>query len=117
MRNSERRKFKRLPIRLDLSCRKVDSAREEFHTGCTLNVSPGGVFFETPSKAFKPGNVLKVELSIPPTEGLLEFGGRITSFARVLRTSQFADSHTDAGLGLDKYGVALEFSQPPKLCT
>ena len=117
MNSSEKRKFKRLPITLGLSCRKVGSTAEKFHKGCTVNVSPGGLYFETADDAFKPGNLLKVELSIPPTAGLLEFGGRISGFGRVSRTCSICDSRTDADLHSDRYGVALEFCQSPKLCT
>jgi len=81
-----------------------------------VNVSPGGLYFETADDAFKLGNLLKVELSIPPTAGLLEFGGRISGFGRVLRTCIVCDSRTDANLHSDRFGVALEFCQPPKLC-
>lgn len=117
MNSSEKRKFKRLPITLGLSCRKVGSTVEKFHKGCTVNVSPGGLYFETATDAFKPGNLLKVELSIPPTAGLLEFGGRISGFGRVLRTCSIRDSCTDTNWHSDRYGVALEFCQPLKLCT
>ncbi len=117
MNSSEKRKFKRLPITLGLSCRKVGSTAEKFHKGCTVNVSPGGLYFETPDDAFKLGNLLKVELSIPPTTGLLEFGGRILGFGRVLRICSIRDSRTGANLHSDRYGVALEFCQPLKLRT
>jgi len=117
MNGPERRKYKRLSTKLDLSCRKVGSIQEEFHTGRTVNVSPGGLYFETVATTFKPGNLLpgnllRVELSIPPTMGLLEVGGRISGFARVLRTCNIDDSLLSA-----KYGVALEFCQSPKLST
>ena len=107
MNSPEKRKFRRLPITLGLSCRKVGSAAEKLHKGCTVNVSPGGLYFETVDGAFETGNLLKVELTIQPTAGLLEFGGRISGFGRVLRTC----SHSG------KYGVALEFCRSPKLCT
>jgi len=108
MNSSEKRKFKRLPIMLDLSCRKVGTETEELYKGYTVNVSPGGVYFETTEDSFEAGNLLKVELSIPPTVGLLELGGRISGFGRVLRT--------DVEMQSDKYGVAMEFCRSPKLC-
>jgi hypothetical protein len=103
MKRSEKRKFELLPVTLDLSCRKVSSTAEKSHAGCTVNVSPGGLYFETTNDVFKPGNLLKVELSIPPTTGLLEFGGRISGFGRVLRTCNIFDSrskplHIPAGM-------------------
>ena len=110
---SEKRKYKRLAVNLDLSCRKVGPPAENFYTGRTVNVSPGGLYFETAADVFKPSNLLKVELSIPPTAGLLELGGRISGLGKVLRTH---DSHTDTNLPPGRYGVALEFYRSPKLC-
>ena len=107
----EKRKFKRLQITLDLSCRKVGSTTEKLYKGSTVNVSPGGLYFETVDDVFTPGNLLKVELSIPPTAGLLEFGGKVAAFAKVLRASDLSDTLSS------KYGVAVQFCQSPKLCT
>jgi hypothetical protein len=112
MNSSEKRKFKRLPITFGLSCRKVGSTTEKLYKSCTVNISPGGLYFETADDAFMPGNLLKVELSIPPTAGLLEVGGKIAAFAKVLRTSDLSDT-----LSSNKYGVALQFCRSPKLCT
>lgn len=116
MNSTERRKYKRLPIRLELSCRRDDSTEKESHTGCTTNVSPGGLYFETSADVFKPGNLLKVELSIPPTTGLLETGGSVSGLGKVLRTENICGTHKDTGQFLVRTGVALEFSQPLKLC-
>jgi hypothetical protein len=114
MDQDERRKYKRLGIRFDLSCREVGSATHRAHSGSTVNVGTGGLYFETKDVSFKPGSLLEVELSIPPKRGLLEFGGRISGFARVLRTDSISAQGTafDAG----KYGVALQFCRSPRLC-
>jgi hypothetical protein len=116
MDRAERRKFKRLPITLDLSCRKVVLAAEQLHTGCTVNVSSGGLYFMTANDVFEPGSLLKVELSVPPTTGLLEFGGRISGFGRVLRTCRLCGSHANTNSYSERYGVAVEFCRSPKLC-
>ena len=108
----EKRKYKRLSVGLELSCYKVGSAAEKLYAGRTVNVSPGGLYFQTTADAFQPGNLLRVELSVPPTTGLLEFGGRISGFAKVLRTSNICES-TSSG----RYGVALEFCRTPRLST
>ena len=106
MDRSEKRRHKRLEARYNISCRKVRSTANILYDGHTVNVSTGGLYFETAADTFEQGNLLKVELSIPPTSGLLEFGGKIAGFARVLRT--------DSASGI--YGVALQFCRPPKLC-
>ena len=105
MDRSEKRMHRRLGANYNISCRKMGSTENRSYDGLTANVSPGGLYFETTTNTFKRGNLLNVELSIPPTSGLLEFGGKIAGFAKVLRTD------SDCG----KYGVALQFCRAPKL--
>jgi hypothetical protein len=112
---SYKRKYKRLPIKLGLSYRKVDSPTKKSHAGCTVNVSPGGLYFETAGDVFKLGSLLKVELSIPPTSGLLEFGGSMSGLGRILRVDTIGGSRTDTELPSVRSGVALEFYRPLKL--
>ncbi len=116
MDRAEKRKYKRLGAKFDISCREVGSAAERAYIGCTVNVSPGGLYFETESATFKPGSLLEVELSIPPRRGLLEFGGRISGFARVLRTDNIYESAGGTNLSSEIFGVAVQFCRSPKLC-
>jgi hypothetical protein len=111
----ERRRHRRLPIKIPLSCSKVGSTAEKARKGLTVNISPAGLYFQTRAGTFKDGSLVRVELSIPPTTGVLEFGGTISSFARVVRTHRIQDYRTNTGLSSSKFGVALEFCQPPKL--
>lgn len=106
MDRSEKRIHKRLGARYNISCRIVGSTANTSYDGHTVNVSPGGLYFETTADTFRQGNLLKVELSIPPTSGLLEFGGKIAGFAKVLRAAPASG----------RFGVALQFCCPPKLC-
>jgi hypothetical protein len=114
MDRDERRKYKRLGAKLDISYREVGSATQRAHTGRTVNVGTGGLYFETQEATFKPGSLLEVELSIPPKRGLLEFGGRISGFAKVLRADDISAGGTDLTSG--SCGVALQFCRSPKLC-
>jgi hypothetical protein len=114
MDQDEIRKYKRLGVRFDLSYHEVGSATDRAHFGSTVNVGTGGLYFETKDMSFKPGSLLEVELSIPPKRGLLEFGGRISGFARVLRTD--SASTEGSALASGKYGVALQFCRSPRLC-
>ena len=115
MEGTERRKYKRLGAKFDISCREVGSTTEQAHTGCTVNVGPGGLYFETESATFKPGSLLEVELSIPPKRGLLEFGGKISGFARVLRIDNIFGSVGSTNLSSGIFGVAVQFCRSPKL--
>ena len=105
MDRSEKRRHRRLGANYNISCRKVGSTDNKAYDGITINVSPGGLYFKTAADTFEQGNLLKVELSIPPTSGLLEFGGKIAGFAKVLRT--------DSTSG--QFGVVVQFCQSPKL--
>lgn len=116
MDQDERRKYKRLGAKFDISCREVGSTTERAHAGCTINVGTGGLYFETKDVSFKPGSLLEVELSIPPRRGLLEFGGRISGFARVMRANNIYESARGTDLTFGNYGVALQFCRSPKLC-
>ena len=117
MEGMEKRRFNRLPITLDLSCRRVDSATEVLHEGRTINVGPGGIYFQTFSRVLEPGHLVKIDLSIPPTEGLLEFGGRISGLAKVLRTGCPIESSELITADDECHGVAAEFCQPLRVCT
>jgi hypothetical protein len=115
----EKRKYRRLALALDLSCRKAGDA---LYTGRTANVSPGGLFFETPSDAFEKGNLLSVELSIPPSAESLEFGGKISGLAEVLRIDPLVEPQDGKAEVLrdastTRYGVAVQFCRPLKFAT
>ena len=108
----EKRKYQRHTMNLALSCRCVGSPSQQIHTGKTINVGPGGILFETSANSFEPGNLLKIELSIPPTTGLLELGGRISSLAKVLRIQEITSQKKSAN---PQYGIAVEFCQAPQI--
>jgi len=116
MEGSEERKFKRLGVKFDISCVQVGSLKEQYQAGCTVNLCPGGLYFKTDSNAYKPGDLLKVNLRIPPTHGLLEFGGKISGYAKVLRTEDVDGSDGYGNEPSQRYGVAVEFCRPLRLC-
>ena len=115
MNNSERRKGKRLSAKFNLSCSKLGAMPDQNCTGRAINVSPGGLYFETAAEImFDAGSLLKIELAIPPTSGELELGGRISVLGKVVRT---CTAKTGSILNSDKHGVALEFCHSPRLAT
>ncbi len=116
MERPEKRKDRRLGANLNISFHKVGSRANEPCHGCTVNVSSGGLYFETTTGTIKQGDLLRVELSVPPTPGLLEFGGKIAAFAKVLRADNISGDITGSGSACNKYGVALQFCHRPKLC-
>ncbi|MBW8001454.1 MAG: PilZ domain-containing protein [Planctomycetes bacterium] len=117
MDNSERRKAKRLSAKFNLSCSKMGATSEQNCSGRTVNVSPGGLYFETAAEVmFDVGNLIKIELAIPPTSGELELGGRISVLGKVVRTCD-VEVEAISILSPNKHGVALEFCHSPRLAT
>ena len=115
MERSEKRQDRRMGAQFDISCHAVGSAAGKSYEGYAVNVSSGGLYFET-AGVFEPGSLLEVEVSIPPTAGVLEFGGKLAGFARVLRAQSIGGSLTGEASSCPRYGVAVQFCRPPKLC-
>jgi hypothetical protein len=51
-------------------------------------------------------------MSVPPTEGLLDFGGSLSNHARVVRSNDHQSQENS-----DKKMIALEFCDSPQLRT
>ena len=105
----ERRRHGRFPLKLSIFCQRVGHPGGKLFTGRTIDVSPGGILVEMKSNELQHGELLSVEMNVPPTDGLLEFGGSFSSYARVVR------SHTEGEEASLSKVVALEFCDSPKL--
>jgi hypothetical protein len=109
-----RRIHKRLQLKISVLCQTVGICGGSAFTGNTVDVSPGGILVEFNSRGLSDGQLLSIEMSVPPTEGLLEYGGRFSSYARVIRLDE-----AKAGVAIDSSSMvqtaALEFCQSPKL--
>jgi hypothetical protein len=106
---TEKRKHERLPLKLDLLCQPIGLERNRLHAGKTVNISTGGVLFHLADSNIGHNDLLNVEFTVPPTQGLLEFGGKVSTFARVIRVapvSLASPSH---------HAVAARFLQMPRL--
>lgn len=112
----ERRRDRRQGANFDVSFFKVGSTINEPYGGHTVNVGPGGLYVEATARTVEPGDILRIELLIPPTPGLLEFGGKIAAFAKVLRADHIGGDIAAGNSTYNEYGVALQFCERPKLC-
>jgi hypothetical protein len=72
------------------------------------------VLLEINGSDLRDGELLSVDMSVPPTEGLLEYGGRFSSYARVVRIDQSRSSRA-GGFGSQVETIALEFCESPRL--
>jgi hypothetical protein len=112
----EKRNHARFPLRLSVLCHRVGTPGGSVYMGSTVNVSPGGMLMEVSAQDLTSGDLVSVEMSIPPTEGLLEYGGRFTTYAKILRVEKIIPQFRR----LKEYksntrSIALEFCESPKL--
>lgn len=112
--DAERRRHKRLPLKLSVYCQKVGLSDGKLYAGRTINVSPGGMLLEMKGAVLHDGELLSVEMTVPPTEGLLDFGGSFSSYARVIRTSTSENINHPLDQTIVNT-IALEFCESPKL--
>lgn len=110
---SERRRHKRLPVKFSVLCQKVGLSDGRFYSGNTVNVSPGGMLVEVANSQFKDGELMSVEMTVPPTEGLLEYGGSFSGYARVIRINR--PQMTRPAVSSNASAVAVEFCESPRL--
>lgn len=107
---TEKRYHQRLPLRLSVHCQTVGLSSGESYNGSTVDVSPGGILVELNEPGLQEGQLLSIEMHVPPTTGLVEYGGRFSSYARVCRVLEYTPECTAKK-------VALEFCDSPHFKT
>ena len=63
---------------------------------------------------FNDGELISVEMSVPPSDGMLTYGGRVSSYARVIRVAPPELGKTAKSASQVQH-IALEFCVSPKL--
>lgn len=111
---NEKREHQRLPLRFPVLCQKVGVPASKVYTGTSVDVSPGGMLIDFNTNALKHGELLSVEMPIPPTKGTLEYGGRFSGYARVIRIES-SDPKKEANSNPAGQTIALQFCESPKL--
>jgi hypothetical protein len=111
----ERRKDRRLDIRLPLECSFPGQARPAGYRTVTLNVSTGGLYFETEATDIQPGMLVRFELTVPPGDGHFPYQGRVTGLGEVVRVAPLPSKRDAAGLVRNWVGVGTRFKESLKL--
>ena len=86
--DQERRKHRRLEIRLPLECRTTHGGRKTAYRTVTCDISAGGLCFEVESNEFPVGTTLDMELGVPPGDGHSPYPGRVRGTGRVVRVER-----------------------------
>lgn len=104
--HAERRSHRRMVIRLPVECRKdVDSQTCIVRT-ITRDVSTGGMSFELDAPDFCVGDRLRIDLTVPPAEGVSPYQGRASCRAEVLRISRMTVANADS---VERHLIAARF--------
>ena len=105
----ERRKHRRLRMALPVEFRRSGELSAGPYRSVARDVSTGGIYFETMLEDLRKGELLDIELTIPPGEGHFPYQGRVSSVAAVVRTEKLAP------LGIQianpRIGVAATFRE------
>jgi len=113
---AERRKDRRLDLKYHLSCQRIGRDSTRTYKGLTRDVSCGGAYFWISNRTFKSGEMIRIELMIPPKAGVLESGGRVRCYAIVLRSDCRPKARRQGESFAAGYGIAAQFHDFPKLC-
>jgi anti-anti-sigma factor len=100
-----RRKFKRVPLNLEIEYKQKFSSADPSHKGKILNLSGDGVFMLA-DKTFSIGDVLSVRISLVPEPGLLELEAKVVWLAdKEIQPRDFP------GMGLEFKNVTPEVQE------
>ena len=100
----ERRKHRRVSLRLPLLEVEGLARTDSDHALWTSNVSAGGMYFQTATEPFPAeGSQLHFEILVPPGEGYSPAEGTIRGLGRIVRSLPLPQG---------KVGVAVRFTQP-----
>lgn len=115
---NEKRAHRRLDIRLPLEYRKREGVRSKPLRTMTINVSTGGVYFETTDEDIRLGDILEFELGIPPGDSRFPLPGKIANKGKVIRTAAIDDQEGETEMpSYTRFGVAAQFQEEFKIKT
>jgi hypothetical protein len=82
----DRRKHRRLPVKVGAFCRKVGLLHDSAFSGSTIDICPDGLLVESGQNfATDAGDLFNIELDIPDADSANRFGGKVSAYARVVR--------------------------------
>ncbi len=111
----ERRKHRRLDVRLPLEYRREGAGRGGVSRTMTVNVSTGGLYFETAAEDMRIGDKVQMELGVPEGEERFPRHSKITTGGQVVRVNSLEGANKGGGPEYPRYGVGVEFQQGFKL--
>ena len=103
---TNRRCHRRLNIRLPVEIHKENAGVRQLVRTVTRNVGSGGAYIELDAADFQPCDRIRLELTLPPAEGVSPYEGRASCEAEVLRVQPVANERPGS---ITRYGIAAKF--------
>ncbi len=107
---AEKRKYRRLDIKIPLECQLLSMPRSYSVGTSTCNICTGGVYFETAAENIKVGDQLSLELAVSSDVTRFPQHSKLTATANVVRTELIENSRNNETPPFTRYGVAAAFS-------
>ncbi|MCK4629250.1 MAG: PilZ domain-containing protein [Sedimentisphaerales bacterium] len=111
----EKRRYRRLDIRLPLDFRPENINRGNVWHTVTQNVSTGGTYFETTLDDINVGDRLSLAIGVDPQDHRFPPEGKITSVGEVVHVNSIDIQSSGENPALARYGIGVKFSQTLKL--
>ena len=112
---NDKRLHRRLDIRLPLEYRRVDHCYPGVSHSETVNVSTGGLYFETATDSFKVGDELSLDVTVPNGDTRFPQHARVATVGRIVRVTRLEMARGEAEVEFPRYGIAANFQKPLKL--
>ncbi len=110
----EKRLHRRLGLSLPLELLRVGHPQRKSRRAKTLNVSTGGLYFETTDDDFRNGESLQLNMAVTPDQQRFPLESTIKTTGKVVRISRLRGHKKDIN-DLTRYGVAVQFQKSLKL--
>jgi len=95
-----------MAILLPVECRQDPGSGACIVRTITRDVSTGGMSFEVDAPDFQVGDRLRIDLTVPPAEGVSPYQGRASCHAEVLRINPVPAAITG---GVERHLIAARF--------
>ncbi|MFA6186274.1 MAG: hypothetical protein WC770_03545 [Phycisphaerae bacterium] len=110
IREDERRKNRRLPIRTWVCCRKIGTPQNHTFGGNIIDISPDGVLMEGEAvAAMYIGDMCSIDMDIPDSDSAGQFAGKVSAYARVVRIVELEPERKSS-----RKHIALQFCTRPQ---
>lgn len=114
----DRRKHRRLPVKVMALCRKVGSVHDHAFSGSTVDICPDGFLLETRPEFIETsrqnsttdtGDLFNIELDIPDVDSTNRLSGKVSAYARVVRIASLQPEQQSG-----KKQIAFQFCARPQ---